>query len=714
MSHNQGHLYSFRSFRLDVAARVLTRDGMVVTLAPKTFDLLVLLVESGGRLINKRELMLALWPDTIVEEANLSFQVSTLRKALQEDGHDLVETVPKHGYRFTEDVQREEVEARPRPALPAPSWWTGIARFRLAAALLAVAALAATVYGIRKQPARDVASQLLRSVRLTAYPGSEITPAFSPDGSQIAFAWDGSGTGNYNIFVKVAGEGEPVRLTSAAAGDVSPAWSPDGRTIAFIRSSPTERAAVFVKPALGGAERKLTALFSYAGFIRFTQRLAWSPDGNWLAIGGSLEPREHSGLRLLSLVDGTIRTITTALPQIGIDFEPAFDPSGRRLAFFRSAPVERGDVYVLRLNSDYSPAGAPVRVTSEGGTIRGIAWTPDGKRLVYSAGGIFGNRSLKEVQVALDGSPTTRPRTLPFGEDAYSLSMSRVGSLVYAKGHRDTNIWRLSLEAGDLPPTQLIASTMDDHTPDYSPDGKFIAFASTRSGSSEIWIAGSDGTNPVRMTHMNGPLTSSPQWSPDGKTILFQSSKEGASALYALDPASSAIHRLTFAQADESQGSWSRDGKFIYFTSSKSGRYEIWRMPAQGGPALRITGAGGRFARESRDGLTLYVAYGKSISGMPLHGGPAVKLVDGLTFPLNFAVADKGLYFLTEGDSPTSSNLRFYNFQRRNTLTIQKIDKTWWFGMAISPDRRWLLYSVRERDDTDLLMVENFDEKGGV
>src|SRR5688572_19597028 len=101
MPNQQSHLYSFGSFRLDTGARVLTSDGKAVTLAPKTFDLLVLLVRGEGRLMDKRELMLALWPDTIVEEANLSFQVSTLRKALQSNGHDLIETVPKHGYRFT-------------------------------------------------------------------------------------------------------------------------------------------------------------------------------------------------------------------------------------------------------------------------------------------------------------------------------------------------------------------------------------------------------------------------------------------------------------------------------------------------------------------------------------------------------------------------------------------------------------------------------------
>src|SRR3954469_22508320 len=97
-------LYEFGDCTLDTEKRLLIHDGQPITLAPKTFDLLVVLVESEGRALSKSELMQALWPDTFVEEANLSFQISTLRKALGEDGPKWIETVPKHGYRFASPV----------------------------------------------------------------------------------------------------------------------------------------------------------------------------------------------------------------------------------------------------------------------------------------------------------------------------------------------------------------------------------------------------------------------------------------------------------------------------------------------------------------------------------------------------------------------------------------------------------------------------------
>src|SRR5690349_25174691 len=112
MSRPTSELYEFGPFRLDLEGRVFTREHQMVPLAPKTFDLLVLLVQRPGHAFSKQELMNALWPDTFIEEANLSFQISALRKALGEEGAGCVETVPKHGYRVAAEV---------RPASSEPS-----------------------------------------------------------------------------------------------------------------------------------------------------------------------------------------------------------------------------------------------------------------------------------------------------------------------------------------------------------------------------------------------------------------------------------------------------------------------------------------------------------------------------------------------------------------------------------------------------------------
>ena len=95
--------YEFGPFRLDPAERLLLRDGQAVALTPKAFDLLVYLVEHHGHLVEKQSLMTALWPDTVVEEANLAYNVFALRKALGDtaDNGQYIQTIAKKGYRFT-------------------------------------------------------------------------------------------------------------------------------------------------------------------------------------------------------------------------------------------------------------------------------------------------------------------------------------------------------------------------------------------------------------------------------------------------------------------------------------------------------------------------------------------------------------------------------------------------------------------------------------
>ncbi|HKX28551.1 MAG TPA: transcriptional regulator, partial [Blastocatellia bacterium] len=112
MSPHSKHIYSFGPFRLDPNEHLLLHEGKPVSLTPKVFDLLLVLVKHQGRLLEKDELMRAVWPDTVVEEANLSANISILRKALGDglNEQSLIETVPKRGYRFIAPVREEDEE----------------------------------------------------------------------------------------------------------------------------------------------------------------------------------------------------------------------------------------------------------------------------------------------------------------------------------------------------------------------------------------------------------------------------------------------------------------------------------------------------------------------------------------------------------------------------------------------------------------------------
>jgi TolB-like protein/DNA-binding winged helix-turn-helix (wHTH) protein/Tfp pilus assembly protein PilF len=174
MGAQNGHFFEFGPFRLDAEERVLWRDGQPVPLTAKAFDTLLVLVRRRGHIVGKEELLREVWPDSFVEEGNLSFNVSLLRKALGEDAHrpQFIETVARRGYRFIAEVRAVDghevseltVETRTRSGLvveeeAGEESSTAGGRARAAEAVMARPAAAAAVAQSGRQVARRFKSK---------------------------------------------------------------------------------------------------------------------------------------------------------------------------------------------------------------------------------------------------------------------------------------------------------------------------------------------------------------------------------------------------------------------------------------------------------------------------------------------------------------------------------------------------------------------------
>ena len=716
MSSPASGLYEFGPFRLDLERHLLSRAGQSLPLPPKTFELLLLLVQSPGRALSKRELMSALWADTYVEEANLSFQISVLRKALGGDG-EWIETIPKHGYRFSAEVRAASASNIPsvteatkqhpvRVVAKAATW-------RVGAAIGLAALLALGWY--RPFGRNDAAMTIVAgmAVPLTAYPGFEQAPSLSPDGSQVAFSWNGPRQNNYDIYVKLVGPGEPVPLTQNPAPDEQPAWSPKGDRIAFLRRTSEDSAELIVVPALRGAERRIATVSPGYGRNRPFNNLSWTPDGNWLAFGGALSPDGARGIYLIAADGGETRRLTTAPAADGVgDVNPVSSPDGRQMAFLREQTTNGAAVFVLPVTPDWRPNGPATQVSSESWGVLALAWLPDASGLLFSWGGHGAPTRLRKAAISPRPGGIAASEFLPFGDQAAALSISRTGRVVYSAQSRDVELFEIPL-SGTLQGRILAgsSSTFDEHTPDYSPDGARLAFASTRSGTEEIWIANRDGTNAQQRTTVGGRQCSNPRWSPDGLTIVFNSRLEGTADLYVLRPDSGEVRRITDTGSDEIEPRWSRDGRWIYFGSNRTGRYEVWRMPTAGGPATQITKLGGLTATESPDGRFLYYAKRTlsptTIWRVPVGGGEETQVVDGLSYPLNFVVADRGLYFVAVGHAPEQTSIDFFDFSTNQRTTLASLGRRWFYGMALSPRQDAVLVSLVESAGANLMVVDS-------
>ena len=558
----------------------------------------------------------------------------------------------------------------------------------------------------------------MKVIPFSSFPGQENWPVFSPDGNQIAFTWDGATGDNFDVYVKLVDAGEPLRLTTHPGIDNSPAWSPDGKHIAFTRFYKGQN-AIYTISALGGSERKLLQLGLESGWNGRDPMVVWSPDGRYLAFPDKSSLEETPSIFLLSVDSLEKRRLTTAPAQYFGDWFPAFSPDGKTLAFTRWSHQGVGDIYLASVEGV-----EPRRLTFNSAWISGLDWTPDGRSIVFSEsrGGrlrlwrISASGGTPEPLMGVDDvfwSPWGSP---PFISSPPSIS--RQGHrLAYVQSMNDSNIWRIEVPNSKVrsnPPTKLIASTMLEQGPQYSPDGKRIVFESTRSGFYEIWVCDSDGTNTIQLTTLDR-VTGTPRWSPDGRQIAFDSRPESHSDIYVINVEGGSPRRLTTETSDDEVPSWSRDGQWIYFASNRTGDNQVWKIPAEGGEPVQVTKRGGFAAFESPDGKFIYYAKGLNAPGIwkvAVGGGEETPVLDQPKggYWGYWAVVDGGIYFLN-AEVKSHPTIEFFSFATRRVRQIAVMEKEafqWNPGFAISPDGRWILYAQVDQSGSDIMLLENF------
>ena len=549
-------------------------------------------------------------------------------------------------------------------------------------------------------------------MQVTALPGFEQHPSFSPDGSQIAFTVTSIGTpqqgysgSSSDIYVKAIGDEKTLRLTQPPGNSLCPNWSPDGRTIAYQHESDVSKfeSAVFLMTPLGGAKHQIRLVSDASSCIT-----SWSPDAKTLAYDDK-PPGENSGIFLMPLTGSPALRLTTA-PDTMFDGSPAFSPDGKQIAFVRNR--DQGGSADLRL---VSVLGREERkLTSLNREISSPTWTADGKRIIFAVSVGPGESAL--FSVATTGS---EPERLQFiSSDAASPAISRQGDkLAYVTEFLDSDIWRVSIK-DVAAPTKLIASTRMDMQPVFSPDGSRLAFVSSRDGMYAIWTSNADGKDPVRLSSVRG---ATPVWSPSGKHIVFDSDVRGRWDIAVIGTEGGNEVWLTDGSSDNRAPSWSADGEWVYFGSNRSGKWEIWKASFRSKEAVQVTRQGGFYVQESPDGKFIY--YQKPIINnrghglfpqiwrMPSGGGPEelVVNVNDPTHPVIgtwfWRVTTQGIYFVDNSARPNAL-LKIFSFDTRTVRTVRQLDKPAWGapGLTLSPDGRAILIGQLNDWGSDIML----------
>jgi Tol biopolymer transport system component/DNA-binding winged helix-turn-helix (wHTH) protein len=706
----RAHRIEFDRFEVDLRSGELRKSGHRVRLQAQPFQLLAMLLEHAGEVVTREEVCRNLWPnDTFVDfDHSLSTAINKIREALGDSAESpkYIETLPKRGYRFIGKITPEAPVVMPVPEgqerielQPVSVPRVGMGRARtLSFVAVAVACVVAPFLWLSGRP---VNRQPMTVVPFTAYRGLETAPSFSPDSSRIAFSWDNrasdhSGKLGFDLYVKAIGSETLLRLTNHPSNWISSTWSPDGTQIAFHRLADDDN-GIYVVPALGGPERKVvTTRTPYP----VAAPISWSPDGKWLAYSDT--ENSDPGDRAFLLNMETLEPHEFPHdPSCNHEARLTFSHSGRDLAVLCVHSTAFFEYFITNLQGT---SKRPLVAIHD--FVSPLVWAGDDKSVILVRENPIGNE-FDEIQVR---DRSMLKLLLPAGDwpaisgDGHRLAFSLAANHV--------NIWRRDLLHPKVPPAEMFASMLQQNNARYSPDGKHVVFASTRSGVWSVWLADTDGSNLVQISH--GSPASFPRWSPDSQKIVFEVEEpDGLLSVYTADISDRVPHRLRTNIKQANRPFWSNDGKWIYFRGYEGVGHSLYRCPAQGGDAALLdAGQDPISPAESTDGKVLYFPDRNVNANMMMleldQPGAKSKPVPNMSRILvetQWVLVPNGIYFTGQNAPRTVS---FYDFATQQTHPIFVADQDLGDGMSVSPDGRYLLYAQVDENNSSVMLVNDF------
>ena len=638
MERSDAKTFRFAEFELNTLKRQLRKQGQPVALNAKTFDLLAVLVERHGEVVRKEELMERVWPGQFVEEGNLTVQISTLRKILdeQKDEHRFIVTVPGRGYSFVADVDppgngdvvierhslsrividEDDIPDDQTPAglLPASDRaWHSRFTTRIGLAALGVLVIATAIYLLVqfKSASTPVAEvEKLQIKRLTTN-GRVSFAALSPDGKMFVYAL--KELEQNSLWLGFVDGGDDKVLRPSEIGRYNDlAFSADGNYVFFTFSGEDSRESVLYRmPTLGGPKEEIRNKVTNFGVAPDGQRFAFGRYNGETKINQMIVARFDGGEDHALDLTGTRSFGSESV---------AWSPDGGTIAF-AAAPEDPGSHDQLFLVSVAD--GAVRRVTDHGWKeIIKTSWLDDGKALLLVAQEKDSNTSVSYSQIWKVQLPDGEVKQLTRDLSSYRSVLNSAGtSFLTVELRQMNNIW--VAPASDLSrSTQVTFGTFGKYDGlwglDWTTDGKLV-FTSTDHQSQVISQMNSDGSG-VRQLTPPGYNDSNVNATADGRYIVFQSTRSGGSDIWRMNADGSDLVRLT-SDGKSHQPFVSPDSKFIYFKSFVDGSGAMHRISIDGGAAEKLSEKEVSYLSVSPDGTRVAAGVGSRLVIIPTSGG---------------------------------------------------------------------------------------------
>jgi len=610
METTSNRIYEFGPFRLDMSRRLLLRDGAVVPLTHKAFEMLALMVENSGRIVEKDELLKEIWPDTFVEEGSLSRNISVLRKTLGEgpSEHQYIQTIPKQGYRFVANVRQVYEPITPagemedqngdsifdEPAfLPAAAVAPRVGFLPYLFVFLLVIAVAALGFALYSLVAKPPPGTPAMTVTRFTNTGKSIDAAISPDGRYVVYV--AADVGQQSLWVKQVATGSPVQIVPPANVSFQGlTFSQDGDYVFYNVWDKEHVGAIYRIPALGGASTKVVN--------DVMPTLAISPDNQRIAYVRSVAS-SNDQLLLVAKTDGTDEQRVSSRHGVGKGWfwQPAWSPDGKMIACALGGVGEHGSTYTQVIALPATGGEEKIVSAQQWVNVRGLAWMHDGSGLIMTAS--------EQIQTPMQlwslSFPDGNAKRITNDVNGYfGISLtSDSKTLVTSQGEMLANVWVAS--GKDTSQPQKITSGRNEGIClSWTPDGR-IVYVSQESGNDDIWIMDGDGGNRKQLT-IDPSVDYSPSASSDGKYIVFVSLRGGAPHIWRMNMDGSDQQQLTHGDGEWSPASAPTSPWMVYISTEKQ---EIWKLPVDGGEPAKLPSLFAFLPAVSPDGTRIVYTY---------------------------------------------------------------------------------------------------------
>lgn len=622
------HFYRFGAFSLDAQQRVLLRDGKPLPLAPKIFDTLLVLVECSGRIVGKDELMRRLWPDTFVEEANLTFNIQQIRKTLGDSARKpvYIETIARRGYRFIANVERESVDedptltqtsdalvipecnsgaeeaqasellaaAEPAPnrtkqddrAVPAEILRVG-SRRSLATTLSVIIGLAAIASVVWFSLGRNLSKggdrqgpgiPPLKLEKLTQTGQSRQT-AISPDGKYIAYTR--SLEGKAGIWLRQLATNTNIEIVPPTNLLYSLAFANGGDSLYFVRGDPTELCRISL---LGGSPTKIAdkleghfSLSSDDEHIAFTRRSTLDDGQRRYSLIIASSNGDNERVLLEQMYPNSLDVAVWSPNNKSIICTYGNSEAGSRTMGILEVSVADGTKHELSIDPFFN--------------IGKMQWLPNKEALIMTARkDPQDNKELwqlsypgMEIKQLTDGLS-------PFLDLSIAQHTNRV---VASQATRISDLWvGASPDPGNL---RKITQAIDAFC--WTTNGRLV-YQSTASGNRDLWITQPNGEEQRQLTN-DSAVDQNPAVTPDNRYVVFASNRSGILQIWRMNVDGSNQIQLTHGAAKD-YPAVSPDGRWVLFNTTDD--WHLWKVSIDGGEEVPLTEYPAYFPSASPDG----------------------------------------------------------------------------------------------------------------